>query len=312
MYIRCFKCKGVTWVGSGAEPSTGLPCRGCNQQLLIKNTLGTEDTSLVEDAARFAEASQIDLPSANSVLLGVMELKDALSIQGQRSLEPKTASALDLAAEEALRELEAAQAKRVRPTKPRRRLLKLEPLNSGEPRSLALPLLSLAVAVAVVGLVGWSNWKREVGVAKQVAARHRQTKLATNALRAEGVAAEDVRVSFAAKIRRDRIGRVVQIVGKNPEAVLRAFCERGSATTRFDPLELTSMRPDRIGARLGVLRNFDDLGSNYAIAIQRRPSDRLWVAGDGSRPLQPFVLEPERVGDLKIPLSESKPTAKPG
>ena len=113
MYLRCFSCKGVTWV-DGPEMPDRLTCCACSGALILSKARPNITESFFEDAMRFAEASGIDLPSANSILTGVMTLSEALSIQGQHHVAPSGVSEVDVAAEQALRAVEEKRALRKR------------------------------------------------------------------------------------------------------------------------------------------------------------------------------------------------------
>ncbi|MDH3628164.1 MAG: hypothetical protein OES25_10990 [Acidobacteriota bacterium] len=81
MYIRCAGCFSSTWVQSlvPGEAASTVECKSCGLDYNLFNVgeLGVEETEQYERAQQFAEFNGIDLPSAYSVLLGVMELDDA-------------------------------------------------------------------------------------------------------------------------------------------------------------------------------------------------------------------------------------------
>ncbi|HKQ61613.1 MAG TPA: hypothetical protein VJS92_09980, partial [Candidatus Polarisedimenticolaceae bacterium] len=80
MYIRCVQCHVPTWIPSelGPEP-LGAVCRACGRRYQLRATpeLGSSSRDQYQNAQRFSEANGVDLPSAYSVLLGLMTLEQA-------------------------------------------------------------------------------------------------------------------------------------------------------------------------------------------------------------------------------------------
>ena len=101
--------------------------------------------------------------------------------------------------------------------------------------------------------------------------------------------------SVGARTVRNRSGQIVQIIGRTPDAVLKEYCTGRSGSLPLEPIKLALARPGRIGVRLGVFRDHDDLMNEYAIWIQRRSGDGRWVAGDGNQPIAPLIFDPDPI-----------------
>jgi hypothetical protein len=107
MYIRCAVCQAATWIES-LEPGVArlsVSCQQCEQEysLLSAGELGVDPEEQYQRARQFAEYNGIDLPSAYSVMLGIMQLEDATSAREKRVRQTENvASFTDEAPEEEL------------------------------------------------------------------------------------------------------------------------------------------------------------------------------------------------------------------
>ena len=303
MFIRCLSCRGVTWVEGDCRQYNVLDCSNCSHAIQLRNVTTQDAKTRFEDAVCFAETSGIDLPSANSVLLGVMTLREALSIQGKSTPLPSDSpSTMELAANEALRSLEQQRAKRSVV-----KLVAIQPrIPENHSRAALFAAFGMLAASIVLGVVGWNNWSKEIESARAMESRHAAKDPGTTPADTTAVQQQD-RTRPLARVRQDRDARVVQVIGRTPESVLRAFCAESGEPGRYEPLELASTKPHRIGARVGILRDYQDLSRSYAIWIQQRRTDRRWVAGSGKEPLKPFAVDSDRVGETKVELSADEP-----
>jgi hypothetical protein len=177
--------------------------------------------------------------------------------------------------------------------------------------SAAMFLTSIAV-----GLSGWNSWQHEVAVARTTVGPLASSTPTTEAPAATPAAVTASRKpgpeSFPAHVLRDANGRVLRITGSNPETVLRAFCLAAESSFQLEPVELTSTRPARKGSRIGILRDYGNLMNSYGIWIRQRHSDRQWTAGDGRQPLRPFVVDPDRIGDVRVRVAVDNGRNLPG
>ena len=80
MQIRCGGCHGSVWVQIPARTKDQaiVQCRTCSQEYDLGSTLERVDVAdFHQDALVLAESSEIDLPAAYSVLLGILGLDEA-------------------------------------------------------------------------------------------------------------------------------------------------------------------------------------------------------------------------------------------
>ena len=85
MYFRCTDCYAATWV-QVTDPATAtqtLKCRGCDRGFSVQ-TAGNFDgdaSEQYETALALAEGNGFDLPTSYSVMLGIMTLEHAMTLQ---------------------------------------------------------------------------------------------------------------------------------------------------------------------------------------------------------------------------------------
>ena len=85
MYFRCTDCYAATWV-QVTDPATAtqtLKCRGCDRGFSVP-TAGNFDgdaSEQYETALALAEGNGFDLPTSYSVMLGIMTLEHAMTLQ---------------------------------------------------------------------------------------------------------------------------------------------------------------------------------------------------------------------------------------
>jgi hypothetical protein len=105
MYIRCLDCHSSTWLDRLDQDSRrqAVSCASCgrNYTLVVPEDLGSSQRDQYRRALSLAEEHGVDLPSAYSVLFGVMTLDEARGLRG-RAVESfaKAATAQTTAARE--------------------------------------------------------------------------------------------------------------------------------------------------------------------------------------------------------------------
>ncbi len=78
MYVRCADCKASSWVPPLEDDRPqGFECKSCGESFTARadERLGHDPKQQHANARKFAEAHQIDLPSAYTVLLGIAPLE---------------------------------------------------------------------------------------------------------------------------------------------------------------------------------------------------------------------------------------------
>lgn len=123
MYIRCLDCQSSTWIES-VEPGSvaqGVSCRACGREykLEVPADLGATQKDQYEKALSFAEGRGIDLPSAYSVLLGIMSVDEARGLREKAVSETTKAAAARIVARKARKATPAPVPAGVRPAEPR-------------------------------------------------------------------------------------------------------------------------------------------------------------------------------------------------
>jgi hypothetical protein len=97
MYLRCSNCHTPTWIRSlvpGAVEQQ-IDCAECSQShdLSRATELGQDNKSQYETANRFASDNGVDLPTAYSILLGLMTLAEARSADAEKREATRKAAA---------------------------------------------------------------------------------------------------------------------------------------------------------------------------------------------------------------------------
>jgi hypothetical protein len=108
----------------------------------------------------------------------------------------------------------------------------------------------------------------------------------------------------ATGVRKDSLGRVLEVTGPDPKSVLIAYCEASESILGLSPLEITGTVPRFRNARLGLFRDLGALDSVYAIRIRKDASTGRWSAGgtsDAPIPVRPAPHLPPDV--VRIPVS---------
>jgi hypothetical protein len=103
--------------------------------------------------------------------------------------------------------------------------------------------------------------------------------------------------------RQDAAGQIVEISGPDPQSVLVAYCQGGTAGTR-KPIEILPAVPPDPAQRLGLLRTFSEEGTSLrVISIRKDPETEAWVAGNGSRPIISGIPPPQPPGTRGVAVS---------
>src|SRR5262249_44597340 len=93
MRFRCAQCRALTQVQIPARMTAPMvtACSGCGRRyrFAADRQRGADEQERYRRAKEFAEASQIDLGSAYSVLEGVMTLEDAQALKGPQAARPR-------------------------------------------------------------------------------------------------------------------------------------------------------------------------------------------------------------------------------
>jgi len=171
--------------------------------------------------------------------------------------------------------------------------------------------LALA-ALAGIGAFGLMRWRATVAYSRAVAdaSTSAVTAAATAARRDEApppqpgpdpAATAPERGSPAdpgrrARVRLDDAGRVVRVIGPNPDAVLEAYCT-ASKGGLLEPVTVEQARPPMPGVRVGVFREVADY---YAITIRRDRETRGWYVGNGTSPIVPAQRAETPAADDRI------------
>ena len=341
MYLRCSNCHTPTWIRSlvpGAVEQQ-IDCAECSEShdLSRATELGQDNKSQYETANRFASENGVDLPTAYSILLGLMTLAEARSADAEqrdaarKAAAPPAASPAVPAAAPAEESSErpkgrdaARSAKRstavsqphglARPErreaprriKPDRRAkghaegvtIHVEREMAEEKKRLTVgqAVLLGILATLILGLTGRYALSTRAEIAASGRAAERNTAASAEAMRhAEEKKDAEFRDEhrdettpqvLSATIERDSFGRVVRILGANPQIVLDAYCSELRDGTDRKPIGLSQASPPDASERFGVFRDLSHLETDHAIRISRDRETRKWVAGDGRGPIR--------------------------
>ena len=77
MYLRCAKCHETIWIQSLGSRPLSTSCESCGRSYRIETAadLGATGKEQYARATEFAETNRVDLPTAYSVLLGILSLE---------------------------------------------------------------------------------------------------------------------------------------------------------------------------------------------------------------------------------------------
>ena len=169
----------------------------------------------------------------------------------------------------------------------------------------AQKVVILGLGAAGLCVLTWAAWPRPK------AAEPAPVAAATPApVEAAPAAAEPAKAGAVAKaapsraaVRKDALGRVLEIQGSDPASVLVAFCDASSSTLGLEPVEITSTVPPFREARLGIFRDFSAPGSDFAIRMRHDEGSGRWIAGAaGDVPLAVAAAPKLPADALRIPV----------
>jgi hypothetical protein len=313
MYLRCCRCHESTWIRSLVPGlvERAVACQDCGHEhdLDRVSELGETAKQQYDKANRFAEDNKVDLPTAYSVLLGLMSLEDARGVDSEKKNKHRREAAAkatpDLPPEPVpVRRPRAGLRKRparpARPGQPERAdskstvTIHVEREMAEQRKKLTWGQLALLLVLAslTVGLAGrhaYKTWREIVDEARNArastAASEKATENAELKKQEEARETEQRSVNLQPTVERDARGRVTRVVGPSPTEVLQAYCEAVSDIHPREPLELTDASPPSPAERFGVFRDFSQLESDRAIRISRVDGKNRWAAGNGRRPI---------------------------
>lgn len=337
LLFRCDRCHTAVWLSQ--DHSISVDCSHCSQRYEIPHQLrGQSMEQLHRQARGLARELNIDLPSAVSMMFGVLRLPQVQDFLSGDSVEESPESVapaapraeIDPAFEESisagrLSRLEALhRGDREQYTKQliERHGISLEEAyavadnreallaivrrrKAQQPRTIVTPAgprLSFKVAVAAVGVCGLIAW----GIAREIQ-RAADMSIAKEAIRsAEDRRTRETFASLAAATR--PTAEPAPELSYDPGGqVTRISAPRPEAVLRahcrtpeLQPIALaTGAIPDK-NLWFGVFVDVNDSGRTKAVVIRKERSSGHWVAGDGSGRIQILTPDPSRLGTLQM------------
>lgn len=313
-HLRCGECHGPVQVvlDSDRDGPVAVPCANCGRQYRLKRPTGWSETTerLFSRARRLALDNEIDLPSAYSVLYGVMNLVQARALQrassaGLANRQPENQGALTVRYDPGFREaveaglLTARQAfERGKRDAAAARVAREHQLSQKSALAVVDNRISLLAAIRNRDSVGESgsaqatlrtSRSRAAGSTKFVIALVGIVAVALFFL-AVGDSKEGQlnRGGGEAAIHTDSTGQIVRIEGPDPSSVLEAYCASNAGRQELESLGTIESGSDGPGLTLGILRDPSASDELLAIYISMDRSTRRWTAGNGRSPLVAF------------------------
>jgi len=329
MYLRCSRCHEPTWIRSlvpGLVESS-IKCQDCGHEhdLSHSKELGETGKEQYEIASAFATRNGVELPTAYSILLGLMTLQEARDADTEQKESQRKNAAPDAAFEPAADASapatytppvvdtpapatrtpapaarprpRAARRGKTPPTKEQTVTIHVERDMAEERRHVTWGQLVLLVVLAslTLGFSGrhayrtWQHMVEQGRIAQQnTAASAEAVKSAEQKTLAEARKNRSgVPGALRATVLRDGDGRITQVTGPNPMTVLEDYCKAAAGTYELEPLELAQAAPPSPDQRFGIFRDFSHLERNRAIRIRQDRDTQHWVVGDGQTPIQP-------------------------
>lgn len=310
MYVRCRACHEAVWIAieENSGQTHAATCRSCGQRhiLTLPKIVLTRREQLFAEARKYAAANGIDLPSAYSVLHGVLDLDQVRDFQRPA---PAASTADDADAQEDRRfkydpAFQAAVDEGfLTPTQATQKgkrevqavlLASRHQLPIGVARDVVDNRVSLVEAIrgrkaaqsTPVHLAEQQRthspqylvWTVVLLLAVTVVALAWQFKPPAPG---EGSVAQ----VGAAQVQRDGLGQLVQIAGPDPASVLDAYCEAAAVNHNLEPVGLMASAHPAPRVRVGLLRKRSNPQNLLAISIRLDRVSERWTAGDGSAPL---------------------------
>lgn len=104
-------------------------------------------------------------------------------------------------------------------------------------------------------------------------------------------------VESYARVRADERGEILSVEAADPSNVLLAFCKSHDPFRRLEPVNVAQTDPPSDVARIGVLRDLDQVEDYRVVVIRQDPSTRRWFVGNAnnSDTRVPTFPAPERL-----------------
>lgn len=290
MQIRCIKCHGTFRLLPGRiRPGSRIACTECGALHAPRGRVEAFSDPLQHDETvrLFAEASGLDIPSANAVLLGMISLQQARELGESPIDRPRPATPRPA----------------VRPTAPCARFAEQpKTVQEGVSGSRAILLVALSLLISTaVGSYGLRSWRKQIELGERVAASSRASTAPPEnrggAASAVPVVARGPALPPNVKVERNSSGDVIGVHAATPLGVLGSFCSTYEPPGACEPVEVAKLRPARVGRHLGVYRDLSRRNELFAIRIVRDRTTRLWKVWNNGRPLESFRPEPDRLGE---------------
>jgi len=302
MQFRCRSCQAAVWIQKTVRTKNRaiVKCHTCPQEYDLGSILERADPAdLHRDALALAKGSEIDLPAAYSVLLGILTANEArdgsdpsLCASDDRadrgadvSFDPAFADAIkagDLTPAQAMKrgnrrafaenlvtrhrlpvEQALAVADNQIPLLTAIRTRKTEArihVDPEHPRKSRTPVIIAAAAILLVAIFFALPRSPDEAGGSEARTGSSKTELTT------------------VEVKVNRNGEPTEVAGQDPESVLAAFCESA-----------TSGEPVPVGLEAandgwtGLYRQDDSL---YALRMRRDSLRDLWVVGNGVEPIE--------------------------
>jgi len=298
MKIRCISCTQSFAVPCGGSFDYLKCCHcGARHNIRARRDVLAEPESHLQAIRQLAEARDIDEPTANAVLLGLLTLHHGLelsarvtSANAQRG-EPRAKRKRPL--ESGKRESESTV-----------RILSRRDVDSQKTRSrtpVVLMLVGMLTVAASFGLYARRSWNREVTRTPAIGQQPQDRQEAPAATLADYASEQqaDPRLRFV-KLQWNHRDQLTRVTAPTPEAALVAFCDNYEQAAYCTPMELVTIDPPQIGVRLGLFRDLSQADTLRVVRIERDRVIRKWVAGNGRRPIDHFAADPNMMGSERV------------
>lgn len=266
-------------------------------------SVATPQIEASEEESRGGATTDYDPEFEQAVERGHLTAEQAVA-RGDRAslihrLTRKQALPRELAAAVADNQINLSEARRKRPSLDETPIVTAEDVAFSSLRRQLLAGLAVVTMLALA-FQGYLSWRQSVetslfedGRGARHAAALAETEKQTRLTNAQSLVVVD-----RTRVETDPDGRILRIEGPDPMSVLRSFCTSGSNALRFEPVELTESIPPSSGRRIGVYRDLRDLGTLFAIRIDRH--DKVWAVGDGNQPVPTTTAPRTPIGSRSV------------
>ena len=311
MYLRCSQCHAPTWIRSlvpGTFDST-VACAECDHEhdLSRAEELGRDNKSQHATAQAFADQNGVDLPTAYSVLLGLVDLDAAREHDAAQRQEARKAAAPTVTPDpepapmpQRPRAPRGARAPRRQAEAPPNAAsnvtIHVERESAEERKRLTVGqfVLITIFAALVIGLTFRHATTTMAEMAQDAREAEKNTIASAEAMESAAEKEREAAIeaqkdqtpeALRATVERDEYGRVIRVEGPNPQTVLDAYCDAMRDGIERKPLGIAQASPPDASERFGVFQDYSRLESDHAIRISRDRDSRRWVAGTGRGPI---------------------------